>query len=204
MQGERQTCAVFAVTAAHEWMSGDRPDLSEEDALWSAKQHDGTPGDATWPHCALLGISRNDHALSEDWPYGTPHYLQGRPDTAQDSERRRRCGSFRDDVDAAGTVEGISAVLSAGHAPILTMRFVQETWARAASDGWIDDPDPPTRGSHAVLAVGCVRQARNHSDAVIVKNSWSGQWGDGGYGYITDRYLAAHHVRTDVLQVSPR
>src|SRR3954447_22450185 len=78
-QGGRSTCAVFATTAAHEWMSGDGPDLSEEDALWSAKQYDGIPGEATWVEFALVGLTNHGQALTEDWPYGNPLYSEGRP-----------------------------------------------------------------------------------------------------------------------------
>jgi hypothetical protein len=200
-QGDRPTCAVFATTAAHEWMSGDRPDLSEEDALWSAKQHDGIAGEATWVHCVLDGVGRHGQALSDDWPYGDPPYPQPPPDRATDPARRRSSGPSRS--AKARTVEAVGALLVAGHSAIITVAFVPATWAAATSDGWVDDPTPPIAGGHAVAAVGCVRATPDHPDAVIVKNSWSEQWGASGYGFLSDRYLAAHHQHTDILEASP-
>lgn len=199
-QGDRRTCAVFATTAAHEWMSHDHPDLSEEDALWSAKQHDGIAGEATWVHCVLAGVSRHDQALSEDWPYANPHYSAGPPPPAADPARRRRCGPSQ--AAAAGSVEDIAELLLAGHAPILTVAFVPAAWAAATTDGWVDDPAAPVSGAHAVLGVGCVRATGEHPDAVIFKNSWSHHWGHHGYGFLSDRYLSDHHQHTDILEAS--
>jgi hypothetical protein len=200
-QGTRPTCAVFAATAAHEWMAGDRPDLSEEDALHSAKAIDATPGEATWVASALRGVDRHGQALAEDWPYGLPSYPAPRPTLASDSARRRRCGAVG--TATAARVADVALLLGGGRAAIITVRFVPATWAAATTDGWIDDPLPPVAGGHAVLAVGCVTAAEGQPDAVVFKNSWSARWGDHGYGFLTDRYLAAHHQFTDTLEASP-
>jgi C1A family cysteine protease len=200
-QGQRSTCAVFAVTAAHEWMADDRPDLSEEDALYSAKQIEPGSGDATWVATALSGIDGEGQALSDDWPYGDPHHDEGRPAAASNPARRRRCGPIGD--TPAASVAGVAGLLVSGRAAILTVGFVPATWAAAREDGWIDDPDPPRSGGHAVLAIGCLPARGGRPDAVVFKNSWSGSWGDDGYGFMTDRYLEAHHQYTDLLEVTP-
>jgi Papain family cysteine protease len=201
LQGQRSTCAVFAVTAAHEWMAGNRPKLSEEDALYSAKQLEPSPGDAVWVSTGLQGVRGEGQALSEDWPYGNPHHSQGRPVAARDASRRRRCGSTGG--SEASTVKDVAEILVAGHAAIITVRFVPETWAAARADGWVDDPDPPPSGAHAVLAVGCIAATSNRPDAVVFKNSWSTGWGRGGYGFFTDSYLEVHHQYTDTLEATP-
>jgi len=200
-QGARSTCAVFAATAAHEWMAGDCPDLSEEDALCSAKIFDASVGDATWVSSALHGIDSEGQALEQDWPYGNPHHTEPRPAPAAEPARRRCCGP----VSATGAARAadVPSLLASGLAVILTVRFVPATWASASVDGWIDDPLPPTAGAHAVLAVGRMPAQAGQPDAVVFKNSWSSSWGRQGYGFMTDRYLAAHHQYTDVLGAVP-
>jgi C1A family cysteine protease len=201
-QGQRSTCAVFAVTATHEWMAGDRPDLSEEDALYSAKQLEPGPGDATWVSNALRGVHGEGQALTEDWAYGNPHHSHGRPTAARNAARRRRCGPVGD--SPASTVADLARVLVSGQAAILTVRFVPATWAAARGDGWIDDPDPPPAGGHAVLAVGCLAAEGGRPQAVVFKNSWSEDWAQDGYGFMTDRYLQLHHQYTDLLGITAR
>ncbi len=200
-QGPRSTCAVFAATAAHEWMAADRPDLSEEDGLHSAKTIDTSPIEATWVASVLCGVDRHGQALAEDWPYGVPSYPAPRPVQASDPARRRRCGLVG--TATASRVADVAVLLGGGWAVIITVRFVPATWAAATADGWIDDPLPPVVGGHAVLAVGCMTAASGRPDAIIFKNSWSARWGDHGYGFLTDRYLAAHHQFTDTLEASP-
>lgn len=200
-QGERSTCAVFAVTAAHEWMAGDRPDLSEEDALYSAKQVEKGLGDATWVSSALRGIHGDGQALSEYWRYGNPHHSQGRPAIASNAALRRRCGPIGE--AEAASVADIAGLLVSKQAVIITVQFVPATWAAARVDGLIDDPLPPPNGGHAVLAVGCQSATAGRPNAVIFKNSWSDAWGEQGYGFMTDRYLEAHHQYTDLLEITP-
>jgi len=200
-QGERRTCATFAATAAHEWMCGDRPDLSEEDALWAAKQLDETPGrEETWVHHALGGMNAYGQAYSRDWPYGQPRFTAPRPIAASDPSRRRWASATRE--VGARSVADIAEFLVSGLATVLTLRFLPATWAEATIDGWIDDPNNPVVGSHAVLAVGARPAASERPSAVIFKNSWSENWGERGYGYLSDRYLNAHHQLTDVLEPS--
>jgi C1A family cysteine protease len=197
-QGQRQTCAVFASTAAHEWMAGNRPDFSEEDALLSAKEIEPGPEEAVWVATALAGIDREGQALSADWPYGKPHYTEGRPQAALGVERRHRCGVCRS--VSAVTGHEVAANLGPQSAVVITVGFVPSTWAAAAADGWIDNPAPPLSGAHAVLVVGRLRSTGGRPAALIFKNSWSRQWGSDGYGFMTDRYLDHHLRHTDILE----
>lgn len=200
-QGTRKTCASFTTTAAHEWMAGNSPSLSEEDAVWAAEQHAPTGKEAAFVRDVLAGISTHGHALAEDWPYGQPLFHQGRPPAAQDPARQRRCGGYTHSPSAS--VEALGELLIQGLAPIVTVRFVAATWAAATGNGWVNDPDPQARGSHAVLIVGALAASATRPEAIVFKNSWHERWGDDGFGYMTDRYLQVHHRYTDVLEPSP-
>lgn len=71
--------------------------------------------------------------------------------------------------------------------PILTRLGVDRTWDRATSTGGkLDKYQPNTvRGGHAVCLVGYTKKH------FIVRNSWGGSWGDGGFAYASNKYAEA-------------
>jgi C1A family cysteine protease len=71
--------------------------------------------------------------------------------------------------------------------PILTRLNVDATWDNAtATGGHLATYDPTSvRGGHAVAFVGYDQKM------IIVRNSWSTDWGDNGFAYASDAYAAA-------------
>lgn len=51
----------------------------------------------------------------------------------------------------------------------------------------------PILGGHAVTIVG------RDSDGYIIQNSWSPSWGENGFAWLTDEYLASHHAQEFVV-----
>jgi len=76
----------------------------------------------------------------------------------------------------------------ASHGPIMVALSVDATWDNAsATSGLLDIFQPNTvRGGHAVCLVGYRKDGR-----FIVRNSWGTAWGDKGFGYATEAYIAA-------------
>jgi len=76
----------------------------------------------------------------------------------------------------------------ASHGPILAGLSVDASWDGAtAHQGKIDNFQPNTvRGGHAVCIVGYTADHR-----FIVRNSWGTSWGDHGFGYPSEAYIAA-------------
>jgi papain like protease len=200
-QGERPTCAVFAVTAAHEWMAGDFPDLSEEYALWAAKARDGIPGEATQTQAVLAGIAAEEHAHAAVWPYGAPAWPAAPPQAALEPKNRRTAGKWRRHPQVE--LDVIAGSLAAGSAVILTLGFVPDAWYQPGANAVVDAP-PGARqvGGHAVLAVGCQPASATMPDVVLVKNSWGALWGIGGYAFVTARYLNGHGIVAHVMEVA--
>jgi C1A family cysteine protease len=72
--------------------------------------------------------------------------------------------------------------------PILVGLSVDHTWDNAtATQGKLDTFMPNTvRGGHAVAAVGYRADGR-----IIIRNSWGTTWGDKGFAYASEAYIAA-------------
>ena len=76
----------------------------------------------------------------------------------------------------------------ATHGPILAGLNVDATWDNAtATKGKLDIFQPTTvRGGHAITIVGYTTDKR-----FIVRNSWDTTWGDKGFAYASEAYIAA-------------
>jgi C1A family cysteine protease len=76
----------------------------------------------------------------------------------------------------------------ATHGPILSGLHVDETWNNAtATNGKLDTYKAKTAGGgHAIAIVGYTADKR-----FIVRNSWGTSWGDKGFAYASEAYIAA-------------
>src|SRR6266496_674499 len=84
-QGDRPSCAGFAVSAAHEWVASDDEIRSPEHAIWAGHQVKSIPGrQETSIAWSLAGLNLHRHASETAWPYGTPHWTAGPPPAALD------------------------------------------------------------------------------------------------------------------------
>jgi hypothetical protein len=75
----------------------------------------------------------------------------------------------------------------ATHGPILAGLNVDSTWDNAkATKGKLDTFNAASaRGGHAIAIVGYTADKR-----FIVRNSWGTGWGDGGFAYASEAYIA--------------
>ncbi len=192
-QGPRGTCAACAVTSGHEWLRAKEA-LSVEDAFHQGKRLDPWANqECTSVHHVLTGIEGPGQALEAAWPYGAPPYPALPPAASIDPTNRRPLPTPWRPQPFTSVGEMISIVEQ--HCVVLTLGFVPSAWENGG--GIIDVQDDRTpQDAHAVLAVGS--GVRNGQTVIVIKNSWGADWGDGGYGYVTesyaDRYLLAAHV----------
>lgn len=77
--------------------------------------------------------------------------------------------------------------LAAGQPILFGFLVYRKAIEQAADNGFIEPPgaDDVLAGGHAVLAVGY----DDRKEALVIRNSWGEDWGDGGYGYLSYRYL---------------
>jgi hypothetical protein len=98
------------------------------------------------------------------------------------------------------TVDAIIAELDQNRPVLMLMRLSRSfDWVKA--DG-IVDPSPTEQPEylrrHAVIAVGHGEVLGQR--AVLVRNSWGGGWGLGGYGWLTENFLRPRVFRLAILK----
>ncbi|MBV6644985.1 MAG: C1 family peptidase [Cyclobacteriaceae bacterium] len=81
--------------------------------------------------------------------------------------------------------------------PILTRLNIDENWVNAhLNEGKMEEfHEDSIKGGHAVAIVGY------DEDHFIVKNSWGDDWGDKGFGYVSNEYLMAKESFTEFYGV---
>jgi len=193
-QGRRGTCLAFAVTALHEALrSAGTPvaeDLAEEALYWGCKQVDGNWTMGTSFQSASTALSRWGQPIEARWPYGlrrldgVPYHPPATPGGFDWFRAVLR--------PVTATSAGVRTVL-AGNAPLALGITLYPSFYRPSDTGHITDPRPgdPSRGRHAVVAVGF------EGDNILIRNSWGSSWGVDGYGWITSAYVDSD--TTDVL-----
>lgn len=94
------------------------------------------------------------------------------------------------DTQATQVLKNVKAAVAAGFAAMFGFAVYDSLDAEA------DVPYPRStdrqRGGHAVLCVGYDdnRPCRNaEKGALLIRNSWGTEWGDGGYGWLPYKYV---------------
>lgn len=171
-QGLRPTCLAFAASAAHEATRGVSEYLSVEALHAFAKSRDGEPGEGTTIDAVVAALEFDGQCRELDWPYGQSSLTNQAADFFQAGSARRTDDplSFTLDSLAAGRVVVVALTLT-------------EAWLHPGPDGRIRPPEPNDAhlGGHAVAATGYDEDGQY----LTVRNSWGGQWGDGGYGRLS-------------------
>jgi len=205
-QGQRPTCLAFAASDLHAALRAPWAQLSCEylffhaqqrakrkphegallSAMLDAVRHDGQPHEAGWPYLP---------ALPSDLSQWTP------PSGVE--PLFRRAGDM-----GTHTFDTMVSELDSGRPLIVLMRLSWSfDWVKP--DGIIDEApgeQPDLNRRHAVIAVG--HGETNGQRAVIIRNSWGEDWGAGGYGFLTEKYVTPRVFQLAILKedlsVSPR
>lgn len=201
-QGDRPTCASFAVTSLHEYahdvLRGARPtaetDLSEEFLHYHCKKRDGLPRmcAGTTLAAAAASLAAEGQSLEAVCPY-QPHlrpFGLTKPTAAALADARARLlpglRRLKQDPDF------VKESLRLGRPVIAVMNWYSNSYL--APLGLIQIPTPTDRhlGRHAVLIVEWEDESRPGGPTIVFKNSWGGRWGDRGFGRFGLDYFTAY------------
>ena len=187
-QGQRGTCVAFAVTAAHEAARAAgavaAEDLSEEALFWGCKLIDGNWDWGTRFESAAAALAATGQPPEAIWPY-EPRRLAGIPYNPP--------GARTDAWHTSGMgpalldLASVRLEIDVGRPVVLGLTVFDSLYFPSAA-GRIDVPAvrSPSRGRHAVLAVGY------DADALLIRNSWGQSWGLDGYGWLSNGYAERH------------
>lgn len=191
-QGKRPTCMAFAASDGHahtqgssalcpEYLffkgigrtsHGDRTRGIPLSIASAVLEHDGQPEEEKWPYEA-------DLLPSDEW---------GPPD---DVEPLYRCPSTNIGKD----LDLVWRNIESGTAVMLVMDISRSFYSAAAV---INAPAGEVReGTHAVLGVGTARLGQDR--LFLIRNSWGARWGDEGYAWIHEEYLATRLIEAGIF-----
>jgi len=192
-QGQLGSCVAFAIVALKEWQEWQEylklknrlnnstnrfNDLSEQWVYYKAKEIDNISGEGTTIRAALLVLKKHGVPPEKSWQYNP--YVKGTAAAGSDElANYTRIGNFY----RINTLQQLKLALL--HTPVPLGVITTESFFRTR-DGVIEDTvrHRGKHGGHAICAVGY----DNSSKLIKFKNSWSEEWGDNGYGYLTYDY----------------
>ena len=154
--------------------------LSPEYLHYFASNRNPTDG-ASFPELARA-LQNPGQPLEKDCPY----CLDGLPLgwlPPRGVRRYRRKSVMKDP-----TPDGVETLLTAGHVPVLGMSLPDTFFSPAPP--WLIPPDGPIRGYHAVVAAGL--GTTDASRCFLVRNSWGVEWGENGYAWLDEAFLARY------------
>ncbi len=200
-QGQLGSCTANAVSAAVEYdamLSGTDPGTLSR--LWiyyyerkiegsSADQDTGAFGRDGFKVAKTLGVPRET-----DWPYDVSKFSEEPPVDLAAEARSHTISNYR---VVARNLDSMKAVLS--NSQTIAFGFtVYDSFEsdEVAKSGRVPMPSrrEKTLGGHEVLAVGYLRAEPNYA---LVRNSWGGGWGLGGYFLMPWTYLLDANLASD-------
>jgi len=187
-QGARPTCLAFAASDAHAALRVGWAPLSCEYAFYQAQRRASRPASSGALLSSMLETLQKDGQPEEHgWPY-----LPATPTDATSWRPPAEVGTLfgRNGKVSAHALERVIARLEQGW-PVIILLMLSRAFYQINPRGVVDpalNETPESERRHAVVAVG--HGIVDGQRAILVRNSWGPNWGDAGYGWLTERFLA--------------
>lgn len=184
-QGQRPTCVVFALSAAHEFKRGATNYLSAEYLFYSGAQRTHKdPKQGLTRNAVREALMHDGQPLEVEWPY-----LATAPDAAGWNPPTGVQTTHKATVEfLVRTIDEVRATVKSG-TPVMLIMMATLAMYMPDKHGVVRARAGDKRTArHAVLAVGSGHG--DDGDYLLVRNSWGAAWGDAGHGWLHDPYLA--------------
>ncbi|MDI6758278.1 MAG: C1 family peptidase [Candidatus Omnitrophota bacterium] len=185
-QGDEGTCVGFAVAVGmkeyqeildYEKLVG----LSPRFVYAEAKKIDGAPGlEGTTIRAAMQALKKLGVCQEKFWPY-KPHQ-EDKPKKGASANAKKFC------IITYARILNLNELrmsLSSKGPAVLGIQVFKGMLKTKTGIVAMPKKDERTLGGHAICAIGYDEEKR----LVKFKNSWSGKWGDKGYGYLPYTYI---------------
>ena len=223
-QGRRPSCAVFAVVSALEFqnaeVTGQPEKLSEEYLIWATRKIlNGAPRPAAPVDGRNEGVDEDEGFSLSDVvtalrTYGIPPQ-SSMPDTlgrkmadiaepspeviSEACTHRLVYVHLVPGRDNAARIGNIIAALNTGVPVAIGLRWPSY---RTLRTGLLSEQTPVEGATHAVALVGYKNPGGEiEATTFVFKNSYGPAWGEGGYGWVTWRYLQNYLLTAALLEV---
>ena len=195
-QGPRPTCLAFTTSDTHAGLRPSWTPLSCEYVFYHAQKRAGRPINGGAVLRFMLEAVRLDGQPAESqWPYSfKAAAMHGWGPPSGLSPLYARNGSVH------GTdIPSILQALDDG-VPVIILMTLSPSFFAPGAGGIVDlqpreVPEPSQR--HAVIAVGYGQHGGE--TAILIRNSWGSDWGDGGHAWLTESYLAPRIFDSAIL-----
>lgn len=195
-QGTRPTCLAFALTDSHAFVRASTEPLSVDFLFYHAARREQNPPNF---HQGLLLTSaaeslRLDGQPAETaWPYSA--FL---PSDLALWHPPTDCAVLKAIVtNHSATTATLVTLLDAAKIPVIIMMLSPSFYQPDATARIVPVPGEPILSSHAVIVAGY--ELNKDGTEFLVRNSWGDHWGDHGYGWVSDSYLAQRIVSVSTV-----
>lgn len=189
-QGSFSTCVGYALSSCkeyQEYLDQGFPVSLSSGFIYANRSPEDTDGEGMITRCALSQLVKYGTCPYEDFPYnGTYKGLYERfLKYNENGELYEKAAPFR--IGSYFRILSLNDLKKAlvNFGPCIITTKTYKSWPGYFSDGVFTKPKvgEKSTGSNAMLVVGW-----KDDDILIIQNSWSSFWGDGGFGYMPWSY----------------